>query len=222
MTQQIAASAQEIGSAITRLARPASMSTRIWNLDWSAVLPWAIGDVSVEHGTFADALPFMGEHYPAIFGVEPDRFFIEEMTEAKQRFCEEMDVFVFHAAERPIGICTGHPSDWSTYYVRTFAILPEFRERRFATDFEKHLSGTLAGAGVARMEADCSIANRAMTKLFVSQGFLMTSTVASERWGTMLRFTKFLNEDAARVFHRQFVNVPLYGRNAHNNERRES
>lgn len=206
-------SAPESGVRRVGPLSPGPMSKRIWDLDWSAELPWALDGATVDCGTFADALPFVREHYPAIFGQTPDaRFLVEEMTEAKRRFGEEMDVFVFRSGEKTVGICTAHPSDWSTWYIRTFAILPEFRERRFCSEFAQRLVEPLQRAGVTRWEADCSAANRAMVRLFTSQGLVATSMLNSERWGMTLRFTKFLREDAEEVFRRQFLNVPAFGR----------
>jgi hypothetical protein len=55
---------------VPRSASPGPLSKRLWGLDWSNVLPWDFGDATVEVGTFADALPFMREYYPRIFGIE--------------------------------------------------------------------------------------------------------------------------------------------------------
>ena len=61
------------GSCIVPVARTAtsqrsaSLSTRVWGLDWSTVLPWSFeGGATLESGTFEDALPFMAEHYPDV------------------------------------------------------------------------------------------------------------------------------------------------------------
>jgi len=192
----------------------AKLSERLWGLDWSRHLPWTFAGVAVEEGRSADALRFVAEHYRNIFGDGGDRFLCEEMTVAKRRFWEEMDIFLFAFEGRTVGICAGHPSDWSTYYIRTFAILPEFRERGFAASFARASCLALADAGVSRYEADCSPANTAMMRLFSSDGFLVTATMNSERWGTMLRFTKFLREDAATAYRQQFIYVPAFGRDA--------
>jgi hypothetical protein len=198
-----------------------TMSERLWDLDWSKELPWAIGEISVEHGTYTDALDFMKEHYARIFATEQDRFFVEQnKTDAKRRFGEEMDVFLFRLAGKVMGICCAHPTDWATYYFRTFAILPELRERRFASEFATLVDASLRAVGLDRWEAEVSVANQPMMKLFVSLGALLTSTVSTERWGMMCRFTTFLNDDAEAVFRRQFVSAPNYGRNEQPNERR--
>lgn len=214
-----AASALESRALESRLVRvtspvKTSMSKRIWGLDWSTELPWTFDDATLEAGSFADAMPFIREHYQRIFGDASDgRFYVEQMTEAKRRFGDEMDVFVFRSSGQTVGIAIAHPTDWSTYYVRSFAVLPEFRERRFCTEFVERIIEPLRRVGVDRFESDCSVANQPMVRLCTSQGMLATSMLNSERWGMTVRFTKFLNEDAQEVFRRQFLNVPAFGRN---------
>ncbi len=192
-----------------------TLSERWWDLDWRRLLPWVFDEIWVEAGTFDEALPFMTEHYPAIFGDGQSRFLGSPLTEAKRRFCEEMDIFLLRDAERTVGLFAGHPSDWSTYYLRTTAILPEYRERRLLTRLFEQLWGPLARAGVERVEADVSPANVPINRTLLGQGFLVTSTANSERWGACLRMTKFLSQEASRVYMRQFCCVPTYDRNPH-------
>lgn len=195
-------------------ARPhvGSTSTRWWNLDWSTILPWQIGAVSVEHGSYEEVLPFLKANYERLFGALDPRFVIEEMNEAKRRFWAEGDVFIFRREGQTIGYWGGHPSDWSTYYCRTMSILPEFREGRLASELSSRICQTLAPTDVARIEVDTSIANVPMARVLQGLGFVVTSTIISERWGTMLRFTKHLREADSRVFNRQYVYVPELGR----------
>ncbi len=203
-------------------ATAASMSRRYWQLDWSKELPWSAEGVSIEIGDFADARPFIETHYPSIFADGSERFLREEMTGAKERFCSEMDVFLFRSAAKTVGICLAHPTDWSTYYIRTVALLPELRERGTAATFGRRIASVLKSAGVQRFEAECSPGNEAMIRTFTSQGMLMTGTGNSERWGATLRFTKFLSADAESVFRRQFLSVPAFGRNPQSEGRRNS
>jgi ribosomal protein S18 acetylase RimI-like enzyme len=151
------------------------------------------------------------QHYAQIFGNDP-RFLLESFTEAKRRFCEEMDLFLFRSGGVTIGLFCGHPSDWSTYYVRSIAILPEYRERRLATELFAALARALAAAGVARWDGDVSPANTAILRTLLRHGSIVTASISSERWGQSLRLTKFLREDAGEIFHRQFLNTPAFGR----------
>src|SRR6516225_4318540 len=91
-------------SQVVRVAGPRmTLSQRIWKLDWSKELPWTFGDVTVEHGTFADAQGFIAEHYAQAFPHD-QRFLLEPFTEAKGRFCEEMDWFLFRHRDVTIGV----------------------------------------------------------------------------------------------------------------------
>jgi hypothetical protein len=197
--------------SILRAGTP-RLSERLWGLDWDRVLPWTLDDgISVESAAFDDALPFIQEHYASIFGTDAheQRFLASPMTEAKRRFCAESDVFLFRIGSRTVGLLLANPIDWSTYYMRSVAILSEFRERHLLTRFMERSYEPLRKAGVERIEGECSPANTPMMRMLVGQGFLVTSTANSERWGSTVRFTKFLTEDHEAVFLRQFSNLPI-------------
>jgi len=98
--------------------------------------------------------------------------------------------------------------DWSTYYWRVATILPEYRQRNLVASLAEPLYARFREAGVKRMEVDTSPANRPMVRLLSNQGFIVTSTSSSERWGLSLRFTKFLDDEAERIYRGQFLDVP--------------
>ena len=197
------------------------MSERLWGVDWARILPWTIGDVSVELSTFDEILPFVKANAVALFGDEDRRFFVEEMTGAKLRFWAECDVLALRRGGELIGFWGGHPTDWSTYYCRSMSILPEHREGNLATALSTHIHELLVAHGVERVEVDTSIANVPMQRILLRLGLVVTATMSSERWGQILRFTKHFGEESAQVFARQFINVPRYGKGTLNRERRE-
>ena len=192
-------------------ASPMSMSMRLWGLDWSARLPWHFDDGRAEVVTAEEALPFIREHYPSIFGKADGegQFLPSPMTEAKRRFFAEMDYFMLRVDDRNAGIVMGHPTDWTSYYVRSAAVLPEFRDRRVLTQFGARLFDPLREVGAERVEAECSPANLPMARLLTGQGYIVTASVNSERWGVMLRYTKFLAADAQAAFMRQYTAMPF-------------
>jgi hypothetical protein len=200
-----AAVPREPGSGVVAAVQPrATLSHRLWGLDWSAVLPWSFDGVALHAGTFEDALPFIAEHYPRIFD-GADRFYQEGMSDAKRRFGDEMDVFVFRDGEKTAGVIAAHPTDWSTYYVRTFALLPEYRDKGLAHGFGKSIGPPLAAVGCRRWEVECSPANARMVHLMVDLGGVATGTSNSERFGQMLRFTVYLNAEAEGAFREHYV-----------------
>jgi acetyltransferase (GNAT) family protein len=188
---------------------PVPLSMRLWGLDWSRILPWTIDDaVSVDPGSFEQALPFMQEHYGEIFGGGEGRFLAEPMTEAKRRFCAEMDILFFRANGAAVGIFIGHPTDWSTYYIRSTAFIEEYRARGLMRIFLVAFWRTLREAGVARVESDVSPSNQPTLALQMKEGFVVTGAGTSERWGSILRLTKFLSPESEEVFARQFCSMP--------------
>ncbi len=187
------------------------------------MLPWTFDDVTVITAPFAAAVPFMQEHYATIFGAHAaeGRFLSSPMTPAKRRFCEDSDVFLFRESGRTIGLFMAQPADWSTYYMRSVAVLPAYRERRLLTRFMENSYAPLANVGVERIEGECSPANAPMMRMLVGQGFLVTSTSNSERWGSTVRFTKYLSEAARTVFLRQFNAVESEAMTTHDADAKE-
>ncbi|NUP06093.1 MAG: GNAT family N-acetyltransferase [Polyangiaceae bacterium] len=184
----------------------------MWDLDWEQHLPWEFENVRCEAGTFGEALPFIAEHYSSIFGLkdEEPRFHPDPMTEAKRRFGDEMDVFLFRAkdrSERVAGVLACHPSDWSTYYIRSLAVLPEYRTGNLVPPLILRLSEVLSAVGCERLECETSPSNTVVMRVLPRIDFILTASSNSERWGTMVRFTKFLRRDAESAFQRQFCGV---------------
>lgn len=192
------------GSSASVAAVPTSV--RLWGLDWRSVLPWSFDDVIVEAGTFAEATPFVEEHYAPIFRAAgaDTRFLGDPMTPAKRRFSDAMDVFLMRHEGRVVGTLMAHPLDWSSYYMRSVAILPAHRDRRVLTRLVEAMYAPLRAAGVERMEGEISPTNLPMMRMLVGLGWVVNATVNSERWGTMVRLVKFLHEDAEATFSERF------------------
>jgi L-amino acid N-acyltransferase YncA len=196
-------------AAASREPVPA-LSLRLWDLDWSRLLPLKLTDVvSVELGTFEQAEPFITDHYTEIFGAADGRFLVEPPTTAKRRFCMEADFFLFIAEGKTVGLLMCHPTDWSTYYLRSGAFISEHRDRGLMQSFLVHLWAALSAAGVARVESDVSASNAQSIALHLKEGFVVTSTASSDRWGSLVRLTKFLRQESKAVFSRQFSSMPV-------------
>ncbi len=187
-----------------------TLSQRILGLDWASHLPWRFGDVTVEPGRYeSEAVPFMAAHYADLFDAKSlhDRFFAEELTDAKRRFMAEMDVLCFRQGGSVVGLLVGHPIDWSTYYWRSVALLPAVRERSLLGQVMESTYAPLGAAGIQRVEGECAPTNGPMMRALTKLGWVVTSTSMSERWGATVRFTKFLRDDAGAIFARQFCGV---------------
>jgi RimJ/RimL family protein N-acetyltransferase len=196
------------------------MSCWLWGVDWRAHLPWELDEgVTVDPGDLDTALPFIQEHYGAIFESEgDDRFLHEPLDPPKLRFLSTTDIFLFHHGTRLIGVLIAHPTDWSSYYIRTTGFLKEYQSRGYGFAWAERACEVLAAAGVGRIEAETTPNNFACIRVLTRLGFNITSTVNSERWGNMVRFTKFLSEDAETHFLDQFCTGVLYQRRARDGE----
>src|SRR5258708_1717053 len=112
-----------------------NFSLMIWGLDWSTHLPKVVtsSGVVVEHGTFGGAAPFIAANYERFCDDVPAdaRFLESKSSEARRRYYERCgDVFQFRDNDRTVGVLVCTPVDWSTYYIRFVATLPEYRGER--------------------------------------------------------------------------------------------
>ncbi len=184
-----------------------TLSCELFGIDWAAHLPFELsGGIRLEWATLAQTGAFVGAHYAAIFGTRTadPRFLVEDATPAKARFLRISDRFVFRDGTRTVGVLVGHPVDWSTYYWRTVAFLPEFQGRGLLAAALRRTDDVMRAAGIARVDGEAAPNNQRQVRLLLRLGYCVTGTVNSERWGTVLRFTKYLRPDAEERFMTQF------------------
>jgi len=194
-----------------RLDFPAdpTLSAAIWNLNWAEHLPLTLADdsVTVEHGDFNDVMPFIVENAAAMFEEDPalSPFLPGCATDAKAQYYRRCaDCFEFKDRGHSVGVMICTPTDWSTYYIRFSATLPAYRGRRLVQRFFPTFFHILKAAGVERVEADTSPSNLAVVHIMNRFKFNITGTLLSERWGALVRFSKFLHEPSEDVFLRQY------------------
>lgn len=180
-----------------------SQSWTLWRLDWASLCPVALGGgVTAAPIGVEDALAFMAAHYAEAFRADAAdrRFLPDPMTPAKRRFLAQSDRIAFRDGDRVVGLLVGNPVDWSTYYWRTAAFLPEYQGRGLLAALLAHTDRLMAAHGVVRVEGECAPTNYRQLRLLLRLGYVVTSTVTSERWGAMLRLTRFLDEQAEEAF----------------------
>jgi ribosomal protein S18 acetylase RimI-like enzyme len=217
--------------ASERRSRP-SLSETLWGIDWSGLVPRdVVAGVTVHRATYDTALPFIRDHYPAIFQERDGGPFssvrMHQRKEAYYRLAG--DFFTFCDSHRIVGLLLCTPVDWSTYYVRSAAVLPELSGKKLVQRFLPPLFELLARAGVERVEADTSPSNMATLHLLTRLRFNPTGTTLSDRWGALVHFTRFLEPTSERTFLDQYctgVRYQLRGEEASTSgatrERRES
>jgi hypothetical protein len=185
----------------------ASLTETLWGLRWDQVLPQSLGhDVLVAASSFDQVLPFMEQHYSTIFEDQGEtRFFRGRNPMAKARYYRAVaDFFEFKQAGNTVALVIGMPTDWSTYYIRSTAALPQVQGSMIIQPFMPILLDNLKSAGVERVEMDTSATNMAVLHWIMRYRFNPSGTVLTDRWGALVRFTRFLDGDAERVFINQF------------------
>jgi RimJ/RimL family protein N-acetyltransferase len=193
--------------------RRRSLSELFWSLDWNRHFPVELTDdgITVHASSYDAAHPFISEHSRAIFREDPNSAFSTTRLDARKAdyYRRAGDFFEIRKEERTVGIVVGNPVDWSTYYIRSAAVLPEFQCRQLAPGVLRLLFVHLAAVGVERVEADTSPSNLRVVQILTNLHFNVTGTVLGDRWGAQVRFTRFLDAQSEDVFLQQFcMGVP--------------
>ncbi|MGZ3688343.1 MAG: GNAT family N-acetyltransferase, partial [Bdellovibrionota bacterium] len=133
------------------------LSNRIWGVQWAEHFPMQLGDsgCTVELSGYDRVTGFLRAHWSEVFpdpGETP--FLMMESSPGRDRFYEfAADCFLFRVEDRVAGAFIGNPTDWSTYYVRSASVLPEFQGRHIYSEFLPRFESILAALGVDRVEA---------------------------------------------------------------------
>jgi hypothetical protein len=168
--------------------------------------------ISVHESSYEKALPFVREHYTRIFEEgSSGPFSNTRESKLKDRYYRvAADFFEFKDGDVSVGLLVGTPVDWTTYYVRSAAALPDYQGTKMIQRFLPEMFEVLRQAGVERIEADTSPSNMATLHLLTRLRFNVTGTVLSERWGAHVHFTRFLAADQEETFLRQFCSGVHY------------
>lgn len=179
----------------------------LWGLDWKRHFPLSLdGNLTVDSSTFAEADAFAKENFRLIYGDAPqNQFLIVDDTPARNNFYEQAgDFFLFKDGPANIGMFVGNALDWSTYYIRSISILPDYQGLKLYQQFLAHLIQCLTQRGVARVEVHIAPSNLAHVHVANKLGFAVSGTLLSERWGALTHFTKYLGESNQLIFEKQF------------------
>jgi hypothetical protein len=196
------------------------LSATLWGLDLNARLPLVIsreGLVAVP-GTLARVAEFVSTEFSSL--VEESAPVTSACTaQAKRWFLgTASDLIELQHEGRTVGVLIGAPEDWASYYIRVFAVLQRYRRppllRRFVREC---LYEPLRAHGVERVVADTSPANIGMARTFSEQHFHVTGHHLSDRWGPLVRYTKFLDAGSEAAFQKRFVGIAP----ANSNRRKE-
>jgi RimJ/RimL family protein N-acetyltransferase len=188
-----------------------TLSRKVWGLDFTHGLPCVLSSDGIEAtpGELDRVLAFIAEQFPSLTEeVGAKRASPHESTAAAKQWylSSASDLIELRHEGRTVGVLVGAPEDWGSYYVRVFAMSPAYQRpgliRRFA---RQCLFGPLRAHHVERVVADTSPANLAMTRLFSELRFHVTGHQLSDRWGPLVRYTKFLDPACESAFCERFA-----------------
>ena len=185
-----------------------TQSLQLWGLDLSAGLQKRLSNdgVLAVPGDFNRIVMFLRQNY-AMFseesqGADPSAIIQRSKHSYLSTAC---DLIELRHNGATVGVMIGAPEDWSSYYVRMFAMLPQYQRPGLTRRFVREcLFEPLARGGVERVVAETSPANIAMSHLFTELRFCVTGNVLSDRWGPLIRYTKFLSPACEAEFLRKF------------------
>lgn len=179
------------------------LSALLWELDWQSHFPMAISQdsLSVEVADFEQVRHFLKSSLTLIHGVATSPFFWTETNEAKSRYYESTaDMFRFQKEGETVGLFIANPQDWSTYYIRYMGLLPQYQGRGIFHEFLPRFIASLNHSPIRRIEIDISASQSAQIHLLNKLKFIITGNLNSERWGTLLRLTRFIDENCQEIF----------------------
>lgn len=189
-----------------------TLSEYIFDLRWASHFPLSFaGNETVELVDFLTAQNFILQHSEEVFEVERwgHRFFVENNTPSKVRYYEKIaDHFLFKINGQAIGLVVGTLIDGHSYYLRYGMILKSFQNSGRIQKFVAHIMTILKRHGLHRLETDISPSNLINIHVFNKLEFNISGLGLSERWGSLVHFTKILNEDAENIFLEQFCTGP--------------
>lgn len=182
------------------------LSKVLWNLDWNSLLPAQLSESVVEYSSHEQSELFVNNHHSEIFESYNSSFSAGPMTEARKSYYDNVcDFFEFKKDNQTVGLLVCCPLDWSTYYVRSASVLPSFQGKNIIQEFfHSILMDTLKDLGVERIELDTSPSNLAMIHIMTKMMFNPSGTTLTDRWGSHIRFTKFLSRSSEDTFLKHF------------------
>lgn len=215
VTPSASEQAGENDAPVSERVPRATMSEMLWGLRWTEHLPLSICDgITVNASSFDRALPFVLGHYAEIFEEDGEGpFGRSRLGSNKERYYRLAgDFFEFKDGDKTVALFIGTPVDWSTYYIRSAAVLPEYQRRGLMLAFMPEFLRQLAAAGIERVEAETAPSNFATLTILTRLGFNVTGTTLSDRWGALLQLALFLDKSCEEVFLRQFCTGVRYQR----------
>ncbi len=193
----------------------ASLSSALWGLELCRGLPRVLSSDGIEatRGDLTRVRSFLAEEFPSFgeetLGAQPSAAIVDAKRWYLHAACDAIEL---RHHGHTIGVFIGAPEDWSSYYIRTFAVVQAYQRPALIRRFGREcVFGPLAEHYVERVVADTSPANLAMSRCFTELRFHVTGHQLSDRWGPLVRYTRFLDPACEAAFLRRFAGISAGG-----------
>jgi hypothetical protein len=201
--------------SLSRTADPAlnassSLTYRLLGFDLCEGLPYEVGQgVVAQRAELSCVRSFLCAEYPSLTEEAGAHALTPGVARTKRRYLETAcDLIELRHADQIVGVMVGAPEDWASYYIRIFALKRSFQQprliRRFCRDY---LFAQLRAHDVQRVVADTSPANVATSRTLSELQFYVTGQQLSDRWGPLVRYTKFLDRACEQAFLERFAGI---------------
>jgi hypothetical protein len=190
-----------------RPARP--LSETFWQLDLSRRLPLVLTRDGIEatSGCLDRIRGFLVREFPTLTEEGLGTQLSAGLAQTKHWYLgNACDLIELQHRGNTIGAIIGAPDDWSSYYVRIFAVSPAYQRPALTRRFGREcLLDPLAAHGIQRVVAETSPANLPMSRGLCELRFHVTGHHLSERYGPLVRYTKFLDPESEAAFNSRFA-----------------
>jgi hypothetical protein len=200
-----------------------SLCEQFWNFDLCAHLPLTLTRDGVEAvpGELQRIRDFLVVEFPTLTEEALGGRRGAPLAAAKRMYLESAcDLIELRHRGRTVGAIVGAPDDWSSYYVRIYAIAREYQRPAVTRGFGRAcLIDPLSAHQIERIVADVSPANIPMARGLCEMQFHVTGQQLSERWGPLVRYTRFLDARCEDAFLKLFSGTaPDRGRGSRKEE----
>lgn len=165
---------------------------------------------SVSHDEFFE---FVKKEYPKVFKKSPTPIFnykkgsktqkdIDSTWEEYQKVHAEY--FIFKDGNKKIGWFAGYLEDFETFYLRNVALLPKWQNKGIYSKFQEALIEYVKKLGYQKISCHEKATNLYMLRLQMKFGFFIVGHENHDRWGNLLRLTKFLNKKREKNYIENF------------------
>lgn len=194
--------------ALSGLSR--SLTFRVLGFDLCEGLPYEVGHgVVAQRADLSSVRAFLSTEYPSLTEDPVASVLQVGVDSAKRKYLETAcDLIELRHAGQTVGVMVGAPEDWASYYIRIFAVKRSYQRprliRRFCCDY---LFARLLAHDVQRVVADTSPANVATSRMLSELQFYVTGQQLSDRWGPLVRYTKYLDRACEQAFLKRFAGI---------------